>query len=370
METVQQKNNKNKKELVIDFPRLWAALVRRKKTYFKVIPTVILIVWFISLGLPNYYNCRIQLAPEDNKGGSAGTLAMLASTFGVNIGGGFQSSDAITVMLYPDLLNSVEFKASLLKIKVQRPTDKAPMTYYDYLKNEQKEAWWLSAKQGLMNFLFGKEDEKKESKPINPFELTPEQSSLSGMVNSKIKCEITSSAAKQQVLITIEVTDQDPHVAAVLADSVKEHLQEYITDYKTKKARHDLEFTEKLYRDAKKSYERARQLYADYMDANHDVILENVRQKQTDLENEMQLLYNNYNALSTQLLAAKVQVQEETPAFTTLQAATVPLWPSGPNRGRQVILFTIAALFFTTLWVLYDENEIKPLLGISDKTEE
>lgn len=367
MEALQ---HKKKKDPVIDFPRIWATLVRRKKTYFKVIPTVILVVWILSLGLPNYYICKIQLAPEDNNGGSAGTLAMLASSFGVNIGGGFQSSDAITVMLYPDLLNSVEFKASLLRVKVQRPTDKAPMTYYDYLKNEQEEPWWLSAKDGLMAFLFGKESEKKGSQPIDPFELTPEQTGISGMVNSKIRCEITSSAAKQQVLITIEVTDQDPHVAAVVADSVKVHLQEYITDYKTKKARHDLEFTEKLYKDAKKSYERARQLYADYMDTNQDVILENVRQKQTDLENELQLLYNNYNAVSTQLLAAKVRVQEETPAFTTLQAATVPLWPSGPNRRRQVMLFAIAALFFTTIWVLYDENEIKPLLGISDKTEE
>jgi len=359
-----------KKEPVIDFPRLWAALVRRKTTYFKVIPTVILIVWIISLGLPNYYKCTIQLAPEDNKGGSASTLAMLASSFGVNIGGGSQSSDAITVMLYPDLLNSVEFKASLLKIKIQRPTDKTPMSYYDYLKNEQKETWWISAKEGLMNILFGKEDQKKESLSINPFELTPEQYGIFGMINSKIKCVISRSVASQQTLVTIEVTDQDSHVAVLLADSVKEHFQECITDYKTEKARRDLEFTEKLYKDAKMNYERARQLYADYMDTNHDVILENVRQKQTDLENDMQLLYNNYNALSTQLLAAKVRVQEVTPAFTILQAATVPLGPSGPNRSRLVMLFTIVALFFTTIWVLYDENEIKPLLGISDKTEE
>ena len=367
MEAVQ---HKKKNDLVIDFPRLWAALVRRKKTYFKVIPTVILVVWIISLGLPDYYKCKIQLAPEDNTGGSAGTLAMLASSFGVNIGGGSQSSDAITVMLYPDLLNSVEFKASLLNIKVQRPTDEAPMTYYDYLKNEQKEAWWLSAKEGILDFLSGKKDEKKKSQPINPFELTPEQAGISGMINSNIHCDISSSVAKQQTLVTIEVTDQDPHVAAIMADSVKEHLQDYITDYKTKKARHDLEFTEKLYKDAKKSYERARQLYADYLDSNHDVIIENVRQKQTDLENEMQLRYNNYNAVSTQLLTAKVRVQEVTPAFTTLQAATVPLWPSGPNRSRLVVLFTIAALFFTTIWILFDEDEIRPLLGLSDKEEE
>lgn len=364
METMQHKE----KEPVIDFPRLWAALVRRKKTYFKVIPTVIMVVWVITLGLPNYYKCKIQLAPEEDTGGSAGTLAMLASSFGVNIGGGSQSSDAITVMLYPDLLNSVEFKTSLFNIMVKRPTDKAPMTYYDYLKYEQKDAWWLSAKESLQELFHGKKEDKRESRPINPFELTPEQTAISGMINSRITCDIVSSVEKVKSLITVEVTDQDPYVAAMLADSVKVHLQNYITDYKTKKARYDLEFTEKLYIDAKKSYERARQLYADYMDSNHDVIIENVRQRQTDLENEMQLRYNNYNAVSTQLLAAKVRVQEVTPAFTTLQAATVPLWPSGPNRSRLVVLFTIAALFFTTIWILYEEDEIRPLLGLADKT--
>ena len=363
-----QHNNKEK-EPVIDFYRLWAALVRRKKTYFKVIPTVFFVVWIISLGLPDYYKCRIQLAPEDDTGSSAGTLAMLASSFGLNIGGGSQSSDAITVMLYPDLLNSVEFKIKLFNIKVKRPTDKAPMTYYDYLKYEQKEAWWLSAKESLLDLFHDKNEDKKKPQPIDPFELTPEQTSISGMINSRISCDIVSSLEKVKSLITVEVTDQDPYVAAMVADSVKTYLQDYITDYKTKKVRYDLEFTEKLYKDAKKSYERARQLYVDYMDSNHDVILENVRQKQTDLENEMQLQYNNYNAVSTQLLAAKVRVQEVTSAFTTLQAATVPLWPSGPNRSRLVVLFTIAALFFTTIWVLYDEGEIKPLLGISDKTK-
>ena len=367
METAQ---HKKKREAVIDFPRLWAALVRRKKTYFKVIPTVIMVVWIISLGVPNYYKCKIQIVPEDNTLGGSGTLATLASSFGLNLGGGTSGSDAITVLLYPDLMNSVDFKTNLFNIKVKRPSDKEPMTYYDYLKNEQKEAWWLEAREGLMDAIIGEKEEKKAYRAADPFELTPEQASISAMINSKIMCSIGTSVAKQASVITIEVTDQDNHVAAMLADSVKEHLQEYITDYKTKKARHDLEFTEHLYKDAKKSYERARQMYADFMDSNQDIMLENVRQKQTDLENEMQLLYNNYNAISTQLLAAKVRVQEVTPAFTTLLPATVPLFPSGPNRARLVMLFTIVALFFTTIWILFDEDEIKPLLGLSDKEEE
>ena len=366
METVQ---HKKKKEQVIDFSRLWSALVRRKTTYFKVIPTVILTVWVITLGLPDYYKCKIQLVPESSSGGGSNTLALLASSFGVNLGSGSSGNDAITAFLYPDVMSSVEFKAELFKVKVQRPTDKAPMTYYDYLKNEQKDAWWVSARDGLMDALFGKDEKKKKVVLVNPHEMTPEQTAISGAVSSKIKCDFNTSK-NQQTLIAVEVTDQDPHVAAQMADSVKQHLQDYITDYKTRKARYDLAFTEKLYKDAKKNYERARQLYADFIDSNQDIMLENVRQKQTDLENEMQLLYNNYNAISSQLLAAKVRVQEVTPAFTTLQASTVPLWPEGPNRSRLVMLFTIAVVFFTTIWVLFDEDEIRPLLGLKDEEEE
>ena len=366
METVQPKK---KSDPIIDFPRLWAALVRRKTTYFKVIPTVVLVVWIISLGLPDYYKCKIQLAPEDNSGQSVSSLGMLASTFGVNLGSN-SGGDAIKPMFFPDLMNSVEFNTSLFNIMVKRPTDKAPMTYYDYLKNEQQDPWWITFKDALLGILSEKEEKKTGLVKVNPFELTPEQTVITGMIKSKIICDISNSLKTQEVLISIEVTDQDPHVAAMMVDSVKEHFQAFVTDYKTKKARHDLEFTEKLYKDAKKDYERARRLYAEFLDGNKDLLLESVRQKQTDLENEMQLLYNNYNAISTQLLAAKVRVQEVTPAFTTLEPATVPLWPTGPNRNRLVVLFTIVALFFTTIWVLYDENEIRPLLGLTDKKDE
>jgi len=363
MEAEQQKESTFKKP-VIDFDRLFAAIKRRQNVYYKVIPTVVILVWAITLGLPDYYKCKIQLAPEDYSGGGGSSLAVLASTFGVNLGGGSAGSDAITVLFYPDVLNSTDFKTTLFNIKVQRKTDEVPMTYYEYLRDEQKEPWWISARKAIFEFL-GEKDEKKKNVEVNPFELTPEQMAISGMINQKIHCTIGTSAAKQGNLITVEVTDQDPYVAATLADSVKVHLQKFLTDYKTEKARHDLQFTEKLYKESKRNYERARQRYADYMDANHDVILENVRQRQTDLENEMQLLYNHYNAISSQLLAAKVRVQESTPAFTPLQSATVPLWPEGPNRSRLIVVFTVAALFFTTIWVLFKENEIKPLLGLS-----
>ncbi len=132
-----------------------------------------------------------------------------------------------------------------------------------------------------------------------------------------------------------------------MADSVMHRLQSFITDYRTSKSRIDLVYYKKLAANAKQDYEKARRLYGSYADANNDIVLESFRAKQTDLENDMQLKYNTYTVLMTQLQAATAKVQERTPAFTTIQGATVPVKPTGPKR----MLFVLAMLLFTTMGV-------------------
>ena len=150
-----------------------------------------------------------------------------------------------------------------------------------------------------------------------------------------------------------------------MADSVKNRLQNFITDYRTSKVRVDLKYYQKLVVETKARYERARRLYADFADSNQDVILETVRQRQTDLENEMQLQFNAYQQVAAQLLAAEAKVQQETPAFTTLQSATVPVLKAGPRRALICLIFLFLAFLGTTAWILYKEDDLKPLLGLS-----
>ena len=70
----------------------------------------------------------------------------------------------------------------------------------------------------------------------------------------------------------------------------------------------------------------------------------------------MQLKYNNYNSICQQLLAAKAKVQERTPAFTTLQSASVPNKPSKPKR----MLFVLAMLFLTFIITsIYSINKMQ-----------
>lgn len=345
-----------KKPVSIDFGAMRAAIKKHRKLYYKVLPVAFVISLIIGFSIPKTYECRILLAPEMGGGSSSiGTLASLASSFGVNLGGGGSADgNAITPEYYPDLMKSVDFKTSLFPVKVKSKMDKEAKTYYDYLKNDWKEPWWIDF-FGLMAPPLMKDT------LVNTFELTGEQTRIAGMINENVICSID----KKTGLISINVKAQDPHIVAQLADSVKTRLQDFLTDYKTNKARHDLEYAETLCKQAKKDYEHARRLYVDYMDANQDVSLMSAQQRQMDLENEMQLQYNNYNALSAQVIAAKAKVQEVTPAFTPLQSATVPLGPVSPRKGQIVLICLLLATLGATIYALYKEDQLKPLLGLS-----
>lgn len=351
-----QINPQAQESLSIDFGAIWHAIKNNRKVYYAVLSIAFVLAIIIAKSIPAYYECEVILAPESGAGGgSASQLASLASSFGVSLGGGGNvGGDAITPSLYPDLMKSTDFKTSLFPIKVHGKKDNTTITYYDYLKNEWKEPWWEDF-FGLMA------PEKMKDTLVNNFELTGEQARIAGMIMKNVVCKID----KKTNLITIDVTTQDPYVAALLADSIKTRLQDFLTDYRTQKSRHDLEYAEMLLRQAKKDYEHARQKYVEFVDANQDIVLESIRQKQTDLENDLQLQYNNYNTLSAQVLAYKAKVQEATPAFTTLQRATVPLGPAGPKYPKIIFVCLFLGALFTTVYVLFNENQLKPLLGLS-----
>lgn len=85
-------------------------------------------------------------------------------------------------------------------------------------------------------------------------------------------------------MISISVEAQDPLICATLTDTVQNRLQQFITDYRTSKARKDLEYYQELCSEAKSKYEKVRQTYGSYADANNDIILESYKLKENDLE--------------------------------------------------------------------------------------
>ena len=367
VESVSPVSSVSEEESSIDFGKIFKDLLKHKRLYFKVLPVAFILAAIYTLSLPNFYNCTVKLSPELSSSRSTSGLASLASSFGVNLGQGTagMGTEALFPTLYPELMNSIDFKTSLFPVKVTIEGDKEKgekdrtMPYYDYLKDEQKGPWWSAAIKGVFSIFKSQNSNLKEK--VDAFRLTKKQAAIVKALDQKIVCDVD----KKTMVITISVTDQNPVICATMCDSVKNRLQKFITDYRTSKARVDLEYNKKITAETKARYEKARQKYAEFMDSNQDIILQTVRQKQTDLENEMQLQYNAYTQVASQLLAAEAKVQQETPAFTTLQSATVPVLKAGPKRAQMCLIFLFLAFFGTTAWILYKEDDLKPLLGLS-----
>ncbi len=335
-----------KKVPVIDLRVIYKAIVAHKKLYFKVIPTVFVLSCLYIICIPRTYDTEVRLAPEMETPMSGGTLGSIAASFGFDLAN-MESADAISPMLYPDLMDDNGFVSKFFNFKVVSADGEINTNYHDYLQNMQKQPWWGDVFNWIKSILPKKQEETIAGAggdgKYNPYVLSRRESGLI----KKVQDNVQFSTDKKTGVISISVTDQDKLICKTVADSVCSLLQQFITDYRTNKARNDLKYYTKLAADAKHDYERARQLYGSYSDRNMDVVLESYRAKQEDLENDMQLKFNTYTAMQTQLQQAKAKVQERTPAFTLLKGASVPIRATGPKR----MIFVIGMVFLAIIAV-------------------
>ena len=343
-------NNNNE---VIDLRVVFKKIMDNKMLYFKVMPIVFVLSCAYILCIPRTYTSSLSLAPEVNNGsGLSGSIGSIASSFGFDLSS-METSDAINPMLYPDLMEDNGFVVGLFDIKLASADGEIKCNYYDYLTKYQDKPFWSKGINSIKRFFAEKETSIKGASKNSPYMLSKKQNDIAEIIRK----DITISIDKKTAVITITAKAQDPLICKTLADSVKERLQVFITNYRTRKSRVDEEYYKNLVAEAKHEYEKARQLYGSYADANTDLQLISFRSKQEDLENDMQLKYNAYSTMMTQYQAAKAKVQERTPVFTIVKGAAVPIKASGPKRMIFVIGMCILAFLGITIYIL--KNNIK-----------
>jgi len=343
----------------IDYGKIYRDLLKYKRLYYIVLSVAFVLSALIMLSIPNYYTCSVKLSPElSNRSASTSSLASLASSFGVKLGNGMgSSSEALFPTLYPDLMASVDFKADLFKILVRPENSEQEYTYYDYKKDFEKKPWWSNVIKDVLGMF--KSDEP-ETSTINPRKLTEKQNEMAAAIGKDITCSVD----KKTMVISLSVKDTDPVVCMTMADSTMALLQRYITDYRTSKARVDLEYNKKILSEAKANYEKASRAYAAFADANLHTFQERILQRKSELETEMILQRSVYQQVVAQYQQAEMKLQEDTPAFAVIQASTIPVKKTGPKRSVYCIFFILMAFFGTSLFALNRERDLKMLFGM------
>lgn len=348
-------------ELEIDWMDILRRIYTIRKTLYKAAGVGVVLGIIIALSIPKQYTVTVTLSPEMGGDSKGGGLASLASSF---LGGGASSSsnDALNVTLAPDIVASTPFILELFNTRVQTLDGELDTTLVAYL-DEQKQPWWGYIKAvpslaiGAIKSLF---TEKVDTVSIlNPFQLTEKEAAkVEGLRKA-----IIANVDKKTAMTTITVTLQDPKVTAIVADSVVGKLQQYIVDYRIKKAKEDCAYLEELYKERQKEYYQAQSKYAHYFDTNRNIAFQSVRAEQERLQNDMNLAYQVYSQVAQQLQVARAKIQEEKPVFAVVEPATVPLQPSGTSRKVILVGIVFLAVCCTAAWKLLGQEYWQQLKG-------
>lgn len=339
----------------IDFMRYVRKLYIKRRIIYKATGIGIIIGIIIGFSLPKTYQVNISISPESGVTGASG-LSGIASMFGLgNASTGF-GEDALTFNMFPEIVKTNPFALEMLQIPIQTQKGDSIMLY-DYLDTE-KRPWW-SYVMGAPGMLIGGikslfKDEQKDSikTTIDPFRLTPEQSGKIGMLKSILKVETD----KKSNITKVTVSLQDPLAAAIVADSAVHKLQEYITDYRTRKAKQDYDFQFSLCKQYKKEYFEAQQEYAKFSDANRNVILQTVTSEKDRLQKNLNMAEQIYSQSMAQLQVLRGKVQEAKPVFAVVEPATVPLNPASPKTMMIILALAFLTFLFESAWILFGKD--------------
>ncbi|MDE6535274.1 MAG: chain-length determining protein [Muribaculaceae bacterium] len=355
MSKTEEPDQKNQDEEVeVDLLTLATRLWSNKGKLLKWALYGAVIGLIIALSIPREYTTTAKLSPEltDSKKG-AGGLGALASMAGINTGSG--NTEALYPQLYPDIVKSIPFLTGLFSVEVTT-IDGNTMTVEQYLRDDLRRPWWKSliALPGKTIASFSDKENVPADHQLNNFRLTRQESQMVTLLSERVTASVED-------FVNISVTMQDPMVSAVLCDTVVSRLQQYVTDYRTNKARQDLRYAEKINAEAQQEYYDAQKKLADYTDRNQGLATHSARITRDRLENEAQLAFTLYNQTAHRVQTCKTVVQENTPVYVVVDPPTVPIKPTGPGKLMMILIFAFLGFIACAVWILFIKSFVTDL---------
>ena len=350
-EIEKEKNVEAVEESSIDWQDLLSKAWKGKKFIITVTVVFMFLGLISALTMTRIYTSKVTLVPELGKSTSS-SLSSLSSMLGL---GGMtmgSSADAYHVTVYPEVVASTPFVAKMFDMRVTDPKKGIDTTLVGYLTRERFSIGNVIGYVTKPIFsLFSNKEEETKGNELNLFHLTKEQDRIVKTMNKAIQVDVDKKTGET----TIQVTMDNPVIAATVADTVCKHLREYIVEYRTRKAREDLENYKKIADESYQRYLKASKAYAYYQDHNRGLILNAVISEGSRLSNELQIASQLYQQMKLQAEMARGKVIDEKPVFAIIQPATVPLLPQN-SRAKVLLIWTFVGFILSCAWVLYGKE--------------
>ncbi|AUD05550.1 GumC domain-containing protein [Spirosoma pollinicola] len=305
----------------------------------------------VALLIKPEFRSEARLMPELNSG-SGDVLKRLASVAGF-AGIDFSDAereDAIRPDLYPTVLQSTPFVLYLIDQPITT-TDGQGQTVGAFL--HPNDTGWSFNRFFSFNPA-GKVGLKPISKPDGTVRLSVLQQELVEEISERVAARFDTRSG----IITITASMPDANVAAAVAQLSMKYLTQYVRNYRTGKARQDLRFYDRQQADAHKRYMNAQLALFHYDDQHKHVVMLATTMDRQQMETELSIAQTVYTELARQFEQAKLNVQARTPVFTVLEPPKVPLKRTSPRRTLVVLVFAMAGLTISGLYMLAQQVDV------------
>ena len=335
----------------IDLVALFRQIYGQRRLIIKSALLGLVLGIVVALLTPNQYSAATVFIPNyGSSSGSSSGLKGLASLAGFDLGGMESGSKELSPMLYGQILQGVSFNKALLKAQIKTP--ESTKTLEQYLKDQ--DAGVLSTIKsytiGLPGKIIGlfKSSESKSSFDSGLQTLTAEEFELI----KALEGIITLNVNDKDGYIELSSTLKDPLVAAQITALAKDLLQQEIIEIKTRGAKELVTYLSEQFQDKKADLNAAQDALSSFRDKNLSISSYRFSNVQTRLETDLSIATGVFQNVSSQLEAAKLQVEKDTPVFSIIKPVVVPVEKSAPKRSLVVVIWVFLALVLSTGYAL------------------
>lgn len=266
---------------------------------------------------------------DDNKSSIGG----VASLVGINLGG-MTSDSQIPATMYPTVVESVEFKRQLLD---------------EYIDQDKT----LKLKSFLIDYYSVNLDDFTTKN--NEFFVSEGDDNLFKILEKIINISVN----EKDGFVSISANMPTSEYAANTCINARKILQTIVINTKIKSAKENLNFTQEQLNLKKIEFDEIQDRIAYFEDSNLNIINSKYKNELSKLKAEFQIINSVYTELSKRLEQSKLQVNQDTPVFSIVKEASMPVLRSSPKRTLMVLIFGIFGLLISVTYVIAKDSLVK-----------
>ena len=310
----------------IDLVELLKTVWRGKKTIIVISFVFAVIGVGAALRSPVVYSSSTTFITSSSDSTSSSGLGGVASLVGINLGG-VSAGNGIPAAMYPQIGESIDFKRALLK------------SFID--ENEQvKLDDFLIALHGIEKTL----NTQNKSKSF----VSESEDKLFNILSGIISISVN----QKDGFITISANMPESEFAANTCINAREILQKIVINNKIKSAKQKLEYIEEQLSSKRVEFEQIQNKLSYFNDSNLNIVTSSVINERDKLEADFQIINAVMVELSKQVEQRKLQVSEDTPVFSVIKEANMPVRRSSPKRTQMVLIFSFMGVVLSSLYTL------------------